>query len=247
MGDSDLGRTRRGWPGWLPGRGDKEAERGTDPQHMRGRLGTRGRAGPVGRVWHGPDAKPVAASVESSRRPEEGWVTRHLLVLWTGHRLDVAEMHASSPQGRRHEIEVVQVRSHEVACLVVDHRDRVLLALRYGYGTERTGWELPTTTVRDGEPVLSAAERVVQDRCGWTVHSPRLDGGLARWPECCNIETRIVSARARQQVRPPDDEAHDVTWFGRSQVRSMLDTAGFVEDAITAAVLYHWLTQGAFV
>ena len=173
-----------------------------------------------------------------------GWVKRGELRQWGGDALDVVSVGYSSPFGHHREAEVAATGASEVACVVVDHHDRIVLALAFGLGTASRGWSLPTTWAGDGEDQLTAAERAIREMCGWSVHSPRPMWQLMRWPDRTDLVTTIVTARARKAQWQTHPDVEDVDWFTRQEVRGLL-RAGHAFDAVTAAVLFWWLDSGS--
>lgn len=170
------------------------------------------------------------------------WVVRDDLTLWEGD-IEVARVGVSSPYGRRYDIEIVRTRVVEVACFTLDHEDRLALALTYGIANAARGWSLPTAWVHDGEDLLTAAERVMLEVCGWTIQSPRPRWTLMRWPARCDLVTNVVTARARCNQGPPGNDVDEVGWFTRQELRGIL-RAGHAFDAVTTATLFWWLDAG---
>lgn len=209
---------------------------GAGPRHLQGRRPP----GPREGSWAEPGEAAPGPVAAASRY---GWVPRHEHVVWAGPGFDVVETHLSSPEGRTHKRHVVRGQVLEVACVVVDHLDRVALVSRYGFGTQRRGWELPTTEVHNGGNILTAAQRLMEQECGWSIQTPRLDRRLARWPAGGDMGVQVVAARAHAVSGSPlSRDIDEVDWFNRAAAAQSLG-AGHVEDAVTAACLYRWLGQ----
>lgn len=204
------------------------------PRHMEGRL------------------RPSALASAGPSTPSQGlrqvlgpgdWVRRESRRLWAGSALDVVGVQYVTPGGYRRDTEVVETRAVEVVCLVVDHIDRVALALAYGAATGTRGWSLPSVWVGNGEDQLNAAERAIREVIGWSVHTARPLWSLPRWPERSDLVTTVVTGRARQAERRAGADVEAVEWYSRQELLGML-RAGHALDAATVAVLYWWLLEG---
>lgn len=167
------------------------------------------------------------------------WVHHGERTVWSSSAFDLNVADVSAPDGRR--LEHVVLRAHsEAACFAADHAGQVLMLLRYRLPTRRWGWELPMTTMRDGEDAVAAAVRVVHDDGGWSVDQPRLLWSMARWPERCDLLGHVVVARASRRVGLQRADVAQVGWFDSRDLRQVL-AAAEVQDVFTAAALHWWL------
>jgi len=135
---------------------------------------------------------------------------------------------------------VVQHRGSAVM-MPVDNRGRILLVRQYRLPAGREMWELPAGRVDEGEQVLRAARRELEEETGyrarkWTkLISFFPSPGYVAEKMTIFVATDLVAGEAK----PMEDERIECRWFSPREISEMIRT-GRLMDAKTILGFLTW-------
>jgi len=104
-----------------------------------------------------------------------------------------------------------------VSCLVRNARNDILLVCH-----EKRGWELPQGRVMDGEGLLAALHREVQEETGVTITAPQ---AAAVWSKLSAPQALIHGfvADFASGTPTPSPETPEVAWFTETEARTRVE------------------------
>ncbi len=181
-----------------------------------------------------PPPHPPAFPLRLSRRTvyESDWVGLYLdRVVFPDGRL-IPEYH------------LVHTRN-AVAALVENESGELLFEHIFRYATDRMEWEIPAGGVEDGEDILEAARREVQEETGYETHAHRLVYTFN--PANGSIDTRFFLVACRAGVRTAGIDPGEIQatrWLKKAEIEELI-LRGEMQDGFTlvAVLLWWWLQQ----
>lgn len=143
------------------------------------------------------------------------------------------------PNGRIIERHHLLDFEHPAVVVLIENRDGQILFVRVcRYTTGVTDWELPAGGIAAGESLMEAARREVREETGYEcddyqpVYSYYPMNGVA------NKLFQIVRCTATRQVAQYDaEEISDVRWFGKAEIKQMLDNRTIMDGPTLTALL----------
>jgi ADP-ribose pyrophosphatase len=117
----------------------------------------------------------------------------------------------------------------------------LVLVRQHRWGCNRTLWEIPAGTVKDGESPRACALREVEEETGFHPGSVRSLGSFIPTPAFSNERVHLYLAGRLKPTRmnPDHDERITVRVFPEAEVRRMLRRA-VIQDAKSIIALYRY-------
>lgn len=157
---------------------------------------------------------------------------------WVNLHVDRVEFPGDRIIERHHFLEFP---SKSVGVLVENDASQLLLVEAYRYVTGTVEWEIPAGHIDDGETVLAAAEREVNEEGGYATAGHRLIYSFYPIPGIGDALHHVVYCQAVGQGADFDrSEVRAVRWFSRSELQTLLD-AKTLHDGYTVTALLLWL------
>ncbi len=152
----------------------------------------------------------------------------------------VTEDRAVDPDGFEIHRAIVRHRGSAVM-MPVDKRGRVLLVRQYRLPAGREMWELPAGRVDEGEQVLRAARRELEEETGYRARTwNKLISFYASPGYVAEKMTIFVATDLTAgQAKPMEDERIECRWFSPQEIREMIRT-GKLMDAKTILGFLAW-------
>jgi len=139
------------------------------------------------------------------------------------------------------EIHRAIVRHAGSAVMMAVEGDRVLLVRQFRLPAGKELWELPAGKLDEGETPLVAAKRELAEETGYTAKQWKLL--VSYFPSPGFLEEKmnvfLATELERGEATPMDDERIVTRWFGREELRRMIQT-GELEDGKTLIGFLLW-------
>jgi ADP-ribose pyrophosphatase len=152
----------------------------------------------------------------------------------------VTEDRAVDPAG--FEIERAIVQHHGSAVMLpVDEKGRALLVKQYRLPARQYLWELPAGRLDEGEKLLAAAKRELQEETGFRARKWRKLISFYPSPGFLAEEMTIFLATevVQGEAAPMEDERIEIGWFKPRNIEEMIRT-GKIRDAKTIIGYSAW-------
>ncbi len=152
----------------------------------------------------------------------------------------VTEDHAVERDGFEIRRAVVRHRGSAVM-MPVDGRGRILLVRQYRLPAEQSMWELPAGRVDEGERVLAAAKRELEEETGYHARTWRKLVSFYASPGYIaeKMTIFVTTGLVRGEPKPMEDERIECRWFTARELLGMID-AGKLADAKTIVGILVW-------
>jgi ADP-ribose pyrophosphatase len=152
----------------------------------------------------------------------------------------VTEDHAVDADGFEIRRAVVRHRGSAVM-MPVDHRGRILLVRQYRLPAGRALWELPAGRLDEGEKVLQAAKRELEEETGYRARKWKKLISFYVSPGYVSEKMTILVATGlvKGEAKPMEDERIECRWFTTRQLDAMIRTGKLI-DAKTIAGFLVW-------
>jgi ADP-ribose pyrophosphatase len=140
---------------------------------------------------------------------------------------------AIDPDGFEIKRAIVQ-HAGSAVMMPVDERGRILLVRQYRLPARQYMWELPAGRVDEGETVLKAAKRELQEETGFRAKKWRKIAEFFPSPGFLAEKMTIFLATdlTAGEAKPMEDERIQTRWFSRKELQDWI-RAGKIRDAKT--------------
>jgi len=147
------------------------------------------------------------------------------------------------PQGHEVDYYVIEHPRQAAGVVAVDERGRILLVQQWRHPVQRLMWSLPAGGIDEGETPEDAARRELREETG---HAADTFHKLIEFhpnPGTANQTFHVFAAAGVKSIgHGVPGEIHDVRWFERPEVESMLDR-GDLLDGLTLVGLMAYLRR----
>lgn len=163
-------------------------------------------------------------------------------ILRTPH-YEVARDRLRHPQGHEVDYYVIEHPHQAAGVVVADERGRILLVQQWRHPVQKLMWSVPAGGIDEGETPEQAARRELREETG---HAAETFEKLIEFhpnPGTANQTFHVFAASGVRSIgqRLPG-EIHDVRWFERREIESMLDR-GELLDGMTLVGLLSYLRR----
>ena len=143
------------------------------------------------------------------------------------------------PNGRIIERHHLLDFEYPAVVVLIENGDGQILFVRVcRYTTGTTDWELPAGGVAAGEGVMEAARREVREETGYECDDYQPVYSYYPMSGISNKLFQIVRCTATTQVAQYDaKEISDVCWFGKADIKQMIDNRTIVDGPTLTALL----------
>ena len=123
----------------------------------------------------------------------------------------------------------------------VDSRGRILLVRQYRLPARQYLWELPAGRVDEGETLLQAAKRELQEETGYRAKKWKKLSEFFPSPGFLAEKMTIFLATelTEGEAKPMEDERIEARWFAARELHEMIRT-GKIRDAKTTIGFYRY-------
>lgn len=90
--------------------------------------------------------------------------------------------------------------------------------------TELRGWEIPGGQVEEGEDVISALKREVEEESGIDIQIKRLSAVYSSVSEPSKVIFDFISEYKDGSIQKATSEILDAMWFSREEILSVIET-----------------------
>lgn len=165
------------------------------------------------------------------------WKVLSERVLYQDQWVQVGSADVELPDGRHLDHRLVHTGAGAGA--VVTQNDHVLLIWRHRFITDCWTWEIPLGGIEDGEDVISAAAREVEEETGWQPGPLRPMIYTQPSPGLMTSEHHVFRADSATFVGSAERiECQRVEWVPISALRKLIDKGDIVTGTSLVALLY---------
>lgn len=127
-----------------------------------------------------------------------------------------------------------------VAVLVENAQSQILFVHAYRYAIDTIEWEIPAGVLENGESILEAAEREVQEESGYETTNHELIYTYYPMNGISNAVFHIVRCQSTRKTGDFDrNEVKEFKWVARQEIQEMVEHK-LIKDgfSLTALLLY---------
>jgi len=167
------------------------------------------------------------------------WKTRSSRPIYKNPWIDIREDVAEMPDGRTTIYGVVTLGACVGVVPFVDE-DRILLVRQYRYVQEDTRWEIPTGGVHEGESLLDATQRELQEETGYRAGQLTWISSYYTSKSVCKETAHLyVGGGLAPAQRPPDEtEFIEVRAFPFAEALRMVIDCEIMDSMSVIAILH---------
>ncbi len=144
-----------------------------------------------------------------------------------------------------HEVDYYVIAHSRQATGVVaeDEAGRVLLVQQWRHPVEKLLWSLPAGGMEEGETAEAAIRRELREETGYDADVVEPLYWFHPNPGTTNQTFRLFRARGLREAKGMlAGEIHEVRWFARSEIETMLERNELL-DGLTLVALLTWLLK----
>jgi 8-oxo-dGTP pyrophosphatase MutT (NUDIX family) len=173
------------------------------------------------------------------------WTVHGERTIYSSQYVSLSLVDVEPPGLDRFEHHAVRFGRPVVACLTVDHDDRVLMIHRHRFIVDAWGWELPAGRSEPNETLGEGAARECREETGWRPVRVEHLAGINAGAGILDLRFEIfVGADALLEGPPSDpEEASRIEWIPKAELLPMIE-AGEVPAALAQLGILRWLARG---
>lgn len=160
--------------------------------------------------------------------------------IYQGRVIRVFQEDVCLPSGHTHHNELI-VHPGAVALIAVNDKKELLLVKQWRHAAKKVMIEVPAGTLEKDEPVLTCAQRELQEEVGYRANTITPLGGFYSSPGFCTeyIYLFLAEDLVYEPLQGEDSDSIDILYLPLEKALHMIDTQE-IEDAktLTALLLY---------
>lgn len=160
-------------------------------------------------------------------------------------RMRVVEDTVELPDGKTTTyIRQAPATAHSVAVIALNDKHEILLQKEYSYPPDKILWQLPGGGMREGETVITAANRELSEEAGLAARTATVIGSFYLNNRRTDMRQHVVvcSDLMAKPGRPDAEEFIENLWVPIATVPAMV-AAGEFENVNLLAALYLWQAE----
>ena len=167
------------------------------------------------------------------------WKTRSSQTVYQNPWISIQEDVAEMPDGRTTIYGVVNL-GECVGVVPFVEKDQILLVRQYRYVQQDARWEIPTGGVKEGEPLIEAAQRELQEETGYCAEALTWISSYYTSKSVCKETAHLYIGEglSMSQLDPDETEFIEVKAFPFSEALQMVIDCDIMDSMSVIAILH---------
>lgn len=170
--------------------------------------------------------------------PKNPWQTLESQIVYQNPWIRVREDKVIRPDGNPGIYGVVEIKP-SAGVVALNSRDEIVLVGQWRYTLNRFSWEIPTGGSSEGEPILDAAKRELEEetgiRAGQWMELGTIDNSNGVTTDVASLFLATNLTLAENHPEPTEDIT--IQWFQFNEALAMVMNGQITESSSVAAIL----------